>query len=105
MVPWWHHLKIPTKTVILKTNVRPVTTFTTKTRPEAGKTKSNKKILQMKILREIAGETLTDRGRADTISGICNVEIVNSWIHTRKWEWVSKSAGCQKIEYFESRGT
>ena len=76
-----------TKARIYKATVRPIMTYTAETRPDTAKTKELLETTEMRVLRRIAGKTLLDRERNESIRRACKVENVNEWILSRKEEW------------------
>jgi len=81
------NIKVETKAIIYKATVRPIMTYTADTRPDTAKTKQLLEITEMRVLRRIAGKTLLDRERNESIRRACKVENVNEWVLSRKEEW------------------
>ena len=56
-----------TKSRIYKAVIRPIMTFTAKTRPDTSKTTQLLKTTEMRVLRRITGKTLFDRERSENV--------------------------------------
>ena len=81
------NIEVETKARIYKATVRPIMTYTAETRPDTAKTKQLLETTEMRVLRRIAGKTLLDRERNESIRRACKVENVNEWVLSRKEEW------------------
>ena len=65
---WWNkHIRTEAKVRIYKTAIRPILTYAAEIRPKISKTKRIFESTEMKIARRIAGKTLMDRERSESI--------------------------------------
>nr|XP_018910888.1 PREDICTED: uncharacterized protein LOC109039726 [Bemisia tabaci] len=75
------------KVRVYKTIVRPVLTFAAETRAETKRTKQQFRIVEMKVLRKIAGFQLWDHQTNESIRDACNVQDVAKWTRMRRKMW------------------
>ena len=78
------HMLKEEKVRIYKTCILLILTYAGETRADTSKTKSMLRIIEIKILRNIAGCTLRDRIKNTNIREFCNVQDVVRWVRQRR---------------------
>ncbi|XP_057652394.1 uncharacterized protein LOC130891583 [Diorhabda carinulata] len=87
--PIWRnkHLRIPCKSRIYKTCVRPIMTYGAETGAETSVTKRILRTTEMKTLRTITGYTLNDIQRNTDIRERCETDDIVRRVRKRRREW------------------